>query len=360
MAHLKTDQQHVVSSLAKTSADLGASKVAISKFNPWERPAPSGHQTVSAAALETMSGRSPTLQKNAIRNFETVSKLARHKTSFTNKQSGFTLLEVILAIAITGFLLAAATAFVVSVSRIWIDREERHFFEDHVDGVTEFLQASFSSAGQEISIEAEDSNTNNSTNNDSQANGTTGNPGNLTIDMSGTTTDEKSTADNQNNGSTTDSESTSGGLLRTAEEPITWGSPPGFAEYKDPLLNFKLTQIPPLLVNLDNAPITGINIFLHFEPDEGLSFLWYSLLQEDTEDIDDLRRTEISPLVTNIKYIYWDESFEKWEEEDEPMEGDGDDQFILPRFIKLTFEYEGETKERTLTIPVPSTSVLLF
>lgn len=296
------------------------------------------------------------------------SMLARHKARstadhrLTIKQSGFTLLEVILAIAITGFLLASATAFVVSVSRIWVDREERHFFEDHVDGVTEFLQASLANAGQEIAIGDDSSDSGNTTDGGTNTNGTSGN---IQVDLS----EDINNAQNSNTGNretksedstNTDSSSTSGGLLRTAEEPIAWGNPPGFAEHKDPLLNFKLTKIPPLLVNLDNAPATDIDVFLHFEADEGLSFLWYSQLQEDAEDIDDLRRTEISPLVTEIKYIYWDESFEKWEEEDEPMEGEGNDQFLLPRFIKLIFEYEGETKERTLTIPVPSTSVLLF
>jgi hypothetical protein len=149
--------------------------------------------------------------------------------------------------------------------------------------------------------------------------------------------------------------------MRSSTEPVGWANPPGFAEYQDPLLNFKLSNAtPPLFINLDDTPAVGIDAFLYFEPDEGLSLLWYSVLQEDAEDIDDLRRTEISPLVTAIKYIYWDDRFEQWEEEEQPKEGDGDDQYILPRFIKLIFEYEGETKERTLTIPVPSTSVVLF
>jgi hypothetical protein len=61
-----------------------------------------------------------------------------------------------------------------------------------------------------------------------------------------------------------------------------------------------------------------------------------------------------------VEYVYWDERFEKWESETEPKEGEGDDQFILPRFIKLTFEYEAVTKERTLTIPVTSRNALIF
>jgi len=255
----------------------------------------------------------------------------------THSPRGFTLLEVILAIAITGFVLAAATSFVVSISRIWVDREERNFFEDHVDGVTEFLTASFLSAGTEITL------------GDSQEETGTLNQGTITPNV----------ATDGNTGENTATPS-NGGLIRKSEEPVGWGKPPGFAEYKDPLLNFKLTTTPPLLVNLDDAPTIGIDAFVYFEPDEGLSLLWYSLLQEEAEDMDDLVRTEISPLVTAIKYIYWDADFEKWEEEDEPKEGDGNDEYLLPRFIKLIFEYEGETKERTITIPVPSTSALLY
>jgi hypothetical protein len=42
------------------------------------------------------------------------------------------------------------------------------------------------------------------------------------------------------------------------------------------------------------------------------------------------------------------------------MEDEDDEAFVLPRFLKLTFEYKGETKTRTLTIRVPSQSALLF
>ncbi|MDP4694562.1 MAG: type II secretion system GspH family protein [Opitutales bacterium] len=264
------------------------------------------------------------------------------RSSRFDKQSAkraFTLLEVILAIAITGFVLAAATSFVVSISRIWVDREERHFFEDHVDGVTEFLNACFSSAGMEVALG--DSTTDNSTN--------TSTEGEVRLEIGGDTSSGDNEATSEN-----------GGLLRSSEEPVGLGRLPGSADYEDPLISFKLIEVPPLLINLDDEPIIGIEAFIHFEDGEGLSLLWYSILQEEVEDINDLRRTEISQLVTDIQYVYWDEKIEQWEVEDKLMEGEGDEEFLLPRFIKLTFEYEGETKERSLTIPVPSTSALLF
>jgi len=271
----------------------------------------------------------------------------------------FTLLEVILAVTIAGALLAAAATLIVSVADVWMTRQDRHFFEDHVDGVTEFIQASFTMAGTEIALgDATDDSSNTPATSGGEANGgEAGETVNITAEIStpdisggsGRTTNTDST------GSTAGS-----GLVRVSEDPIGWSKPPGFADYQDPLLHFGLKDTPPLLIQTDNAPIVGVQAFLLFEQDEGLSLLWYSPLQEDSKDINDLRRTPISDLVTKVEYIYWDESFEKWETETEPKEDEGDEQFILPRFLKLTFEYEGETKERTLTIPVPSRSVLIF
>ena len=267
--------------------------------------------------------------------------------------AAFTLLEVILAVAIAGALLAGAATLMVSVTNAWLERQDRHFFEDHVDGVTEFLQASFSMAGTEIALGDEDGSggsTMSETGNEIETDGSQ-----VTVDISGNNNLESGNSMDGNTESTTSS-----GLMRVSEDPIDWSQPPGFADYQEPLLHFKLRDTPPLLVQTENAPIIGVEAFLHFEDDEGLSLLWYTPLQEDFEDLDDLRRTPLSDLVIKVEYVYWDERFEKWESETEPKEGEGDDQFILPRFLKLTFEFEAVTKERTLTIPVTSRNALIF
>jgi hypothetical protein len=267
--------------------------------------------------------------------------------------AAFTLLEVILAVTIAGALLAGAATLMVSVTNAWLERQDRHFFEDHVDGVTEFLQASFSMAGTEIALGDEDESggsTIGETGNEIEADGSQ-----VTVDISGNNNLESGNSMEGNTESTASS-----GLIRVSEDPIDWSQPPGFADYQEPLLHFKLRDTPPLLVQTENAPIIGVEAFLHFEDDEGLSLLWYTPLQEDSEDLDDLRRTPLSDLVIKVEYVYWDERFEKWESETEPKEGEGDDQFILPRFLKLTFEYEAVTKERTLTIPVTSRNALIF
>jgi hypothetical protein len=257
------------------------------------------------------------------------------------------LLEVILAIAVAGFVLAAAVSLLVSVSRIWSERAERNFFVDHVDGVTEFLSATLSTAGVEIAITEE------STSNQTEEEGDEAEADQEIDAIIVSPGEDEETSEEE------EEETTGGGLVTAAEEPIEWAYPPGFSESQDPLLNFKLTQAPPLLVGLENAPLLNLDIFLHFDKDDGLSLLWYSSLQEDTENINDLRRTVLSPFVTKVQYIYWDDSFEKWEEEDAPLKGDGDE-YLLPRFLKLTFEHEGETQERIITIPVPSISAFIF
>ena len=253
-----------------------------------------------------------------------------------------TLLEVILAITVAGFVLTAAVSLLVSISSIWSERSERNFFVDHVDGVTEFLNATLTTSGFEIAFDEVDN---------------SGNGGATETEPVNDILQSPDPEEQPDYGSET---SPGGSLAHSADDPICWAKPPGFANYREPLLNFGITNSPPLLVSPENAPSLGINAFLYFEEDEGLSLLWYSILQDEVEDINDLHRTLISPLVKKITYIYWDERFETWEEEDSPQKDEGEDQYVLPRFIKLFFEYEGETKERTLTIPIPSKSALIF
>jgi len=240
----------------------------------------------------------------------------------------------------------------VSVSNIWSNRQESNFFEVHVDGVAEFIQSCFTRAGTEIALSDDNSPSEPGENEDEPENNNANTP-----DVSVNINTENSEAGNTRDRSGEDA--SNGSLLRRSEDPIGWAEPPGFAAYRDPLINFRLRDNPPLLINTNNAPVMGIDVFLYFDRDEGLSLLWYSILQEEVENEDDLRRTAISPYVTSIRYIYWDERFERWEEEDEPQEGEADE-FLLPRFIKLIFERNGITKERTISIPVPPRSALLF
>lgn len=263
-----------------------------------------------------------------------------------------TLLEVVLAVAVAGFVLSAATSFLVSISSIWAERDNRNFFEDHVDGVSEFLKASFTHAGIEISHSTGNAN-------NSEASPIT-QQSTQVKNSEDVRAENPQTKDGEPNPGNNNKGDAVAGLIATAEAPIAWKTLPGATGFDDPLLNFQLNYTPPLLVGGEQDPSTKIELFLHHDGAEGLSLLWYSNLQEEVEDLRDLRRTIISPLVTEIRYIYWDDRFERWEEVDEPEEGDGSDEYILPRYLKLVFDYQGERRERIITLPVPIRSALLF
>ena len=258
-------------------------------------------------------------------------------------RAGMSLIEVVLAIAVAGFVLTAATSFVVSVSSIWSTRAERYYFEDHVDGVMQFLHSSFDRAGIAITMDAISDNE--SSNEDRLPEVEVG-----IVESEGESREEARDSGNE-----------SVSIMMASDEAIAWQRLPGASSYEDPLLSFELNALPPLL----NAPAElpqhgGARVYLHFDRSHGLRYLWHPLLQETVEDIDDLRSTQISGLIKTIEYIYWDESLEQWEIETEPLEGDGQDQFLLPRYLRLTFVHEDVCDVRELAIPVPSRSVFLF
>lgn len=277
----------------------------------------------------------------------------------SNPRTGMSLIEVVLAIAVAGFVLTAATSFVVSVSSIWGTRAERHFFEDHVDGVMQFLHTSFDRAGIAISTDTP--------NGENSEDAATPNEGTPEIDVPTIEIPDESievdirNGEGESQGEARNSSDEGVSLILAEEDAIGWKRPPGTSSYEDPLLSFELNALPPLL----NAPAElpqfgGVRVYLHFDDNHGLRLLWHPLLQETIEDTNDLRSTQISGLVEAIEYIYWDERLEEWEIETEPLKGDGQDQFLLPRYLRLTFVHDSVRDIRNLAVPIPSRSVFLF
>ena len=104
------------------------------------------------------------------------------------RKGGFTLVEVLLALALSGLLLVAATSLLITLSRAWADRPAaRDAFDAHVDGVARFL---------------------------------------VTI-MDKATMSPKNTE---------------------AKSPIFLDQPVGFSDADDPLISFFVREAPPLLV----------------------------------------------------------------------------------------------------------------
>ena len=218
----------------------------------------------------------------------------------------FTLVEVLIALAIAGLVMTAATSLLVTISKAWADRPAtRDAFDAHVNGVGRFLAALMDKATMP--------------------------PGS----------------------------SAQGG-------PIRLDRPVGFSDADDPLISFFVREAPPLLV-WPRGLAPRVHCYLFFEDGEGLSLLWYSDLQEMErgedgkpvlEDEDDLFKTPISTLCEEITYCYYGEEgaaaddFKEWEKETDLEENAENGSFRLPAFIQLRFRHAEEDLERVVTIPV--------
>jgi prepilin-type N-terminal cleavage/methylation domain-containing protein len=212
----------------------------------------------------------------------------------------FTLLEVLLTAAILGLILPLLLFFVLTLSEIWLEGVQGDFFPQHVDGVSEFLRQAL----------------------------------------------ERSEA------------VVAGGAEGETTLPVEWARPPGFSDLEDPLLMFRQVEAPALFVR-EGESMPNLYVYLYFDPDDGLSLLWYSSHDEEVEDKRDLWRTPVSPYVTALEYCYYDEDRERWNIVEDPEEND-DDAFLLPQFLKLTFEHEGSRYVRNLYLPQRNADVPTF
>lgn len=208
--------------------------------------------------------------------------------------NGFTLIEILLALTIGGMLLTATSVYLVSLANIWFLRGDDQNFNQHVESVAYFL--------------------------------------NHTLKNSTITKDVQLSS-------------------------ISWNRPPGYSEFDDPLLTFRLNELPALLVAPDRQ-FTAITCHLYFREGDGLFILWYSSLQE-VDDIDDVQRTLVSPLLSAIRYCYYESEDDKWDLNDDPKE-DRSHKLIIPDFLILDFEHDGETREIPLQLPKTSGNIAIF
>jgi len=179
------------------------------------------------------------------------------------KQSGFSLVEVLLALAVGGLVLMSASSLLVTISQSWANRPAtRDAFDAHVNGIAHFLTAVL----------------------------------------------EEATLAKEGSGGADMVE-----LLR----------PVGFSETKDPLIKFYLREAPPLFF-WPHGLASRVHVYFQFEEGEGLYFLWYSDLQEleksdngehQLENEDQLFRTQISPYFEEVYYCYYGEEGETADEE---------------------------------------------
>jgi prepilin-type N-terminal cleavage/methylation domain-containing protein len=222
------------------------------------------------------------------------------------KQPGFSLVEVLLALAVGGLVLMSASSLLVTISQSWANRPAtRDAFDAHVNGIAHFLTAVL----------------------------------------------EEATLAKEGSGGADMVE-----LLR----------PVGFSETKDPLIKFYLREASPLFF-WPHGLASRVHVYFQFEEGEGFYFLWYSDLQEleksdagehQLENEDQLFRTQISPYFEEVYYCYYGEEGETadeektWRIESELEENIESGKFRVPDFIKIVFRWDEEDLERTITLSV--------
>ena len=226
------------------------------------------------------------------------------------RKSGFSMIELLLAMAIGGMLLLAAVSLLVTVSQAWANRPAtRDAFDAHVNGVANFLHATLEEASLPTARGKNDA----------------------IIDL---------------------------------QRPV------GFSDSDEPLIHFYLREAPPLFV-WPKGVATRVHTYLQIDEGEGLSFLWFSELQEleknekgklEPEDESDLMKTPISKFCSEVFYCYYGDEDDKegdskeWDIKDELEENIQTGKYRIPAFIKLVFRWPEEDLERTITLAVESIS----
>ncbi len=206
------------------------------------------------------------------------------------RRSAFTLLEVLLAVALGSMIVVSMTAFLFSMAELWGVGSNERLFEKHARGVSRFIESSFRKASQRYDATGD------------------------------------------------------------ANESLFWFNWEGDDTRRESFLSFELKESPGALI-WPESPLPHVVCSLEFDEDEGLFLLWRSRL-EDAFDEEPPRRTLISPFVKEVEYHYinYEEENPEWEIETTPLQ-EADDSYVMPERIVLKFRFKGEEITRQLILP---------
>ncbi|MFW5883077.1 MAG: prepilin-type N-terminal cleavage/methylation domain-containing protein [Verrucomicrobiota bacterium] len=217
---------------------------------------------------------------------------------------GFTMIEVLMATAITGMVLFVIASFMFTISLYWLDEKRDRYVDEHMAGVAYTLTQLFAEA--EFAAEG------------------------------------------------------------YGQQRVEWSHPPGMNTMEPQLLGFNLSEAPPLFVS-EGAALPRIKVWLHWHRDEGLGLLWYSTMEaqrfQQEPDVDNINWTPLSPWVRGLRYHYYDEEDDRWETSDESLPSEENSRELRhPQFIELQFVFEeGEEPEgRLVALPSDMKQALLY
>lgn len=210
---------------------------------------------------------------------------------------GFTLLEILLALALIGLLLVAMNTFVFSMGELWGQRTEVRLFEQHVRAVSRFLEHELRAAVLPPAAKA-----------DSTPIGV-----------------EEIRPQN--------------GMM---EKLLTFDLPAGSR-----------------LFNWPDRPLPEVVCSFQARPNEGLVMLWHSRLEKNF-DTDSPRETVVTPLVTELSYDYYDAEGNRWTTEKMLKMNPQGGQPMVPQRLRLKFTYDKLTRESVVILPVAGQALPAF
>jgi prepilin-type N-terminal cleavage/methylation domain-containing protein len=202
----------------------------------------------------------------------------------------FTLIEIVLAMALVGLVLVGMNTFIFSMGELWGRNTDVRLFDQHVRAVTRFLQREMVRA---------------------------------TLPPAAST-----------------------GATPVGIQPIT---PRGGTQ--ENLITFEELSGNRIL-SWPDVPLPEVFCSLQVRRDKGLFLLWHSDLENHFYD-DPPRETLVSPFVTALAYDYFDADFNKWTTET-ALRMDSSGNPLAPQRLRVTFAYEKLTREAVVTVPATS------
>lgn len=203
------------------------------------------------------------------------------------RAAGFTLIEIMVALAIVGMMLLALNVFVFSMGELWGRHSEGHLFDEHVNAVTHFLQDELNAA-------------------------------------------------------------TYPPAARASATPVAPTQITPMNGMQDNLITFDLLSTDRFF-NWPDRPLPEVTCSLQERPNDGLYLLWHSRLEVNYAT-QPPRETRVSPYVTAMAYDYYDSNVNRWSTAT-LIQMDSTGNPMTPQRLRLTFTYGKLTRQVLLTIP---------
>ncbi len=205
------------------------------------------------------------------------------------RRRAFTLLEILLALALTGLLLVGLNTFIFSMGELWGQRTDIRLFEQHVRSVTRFLEHELRAAALPPAA-------------------------------------------------------------RVNSTPIALQEIRPQNGMMEKLLTFELPG-GGRLFNWPEQPLPEVVCSFQARRGEGLVMLWHSRLEKNFET-DPPRETVVTPLVSGLSYHYFDAETRRWTVET-TVKMDPQGQPMTPQRLQLEFTYNKLVRSSVLTLPTP-------